>query len=124
MFVLAVFGVWMSCASGYVWPNPKLDEMEKLLCEQSGRDTGNIVAVARGYNGPLGVNGHDFGAEQIRNAYDDMATADVHTGVGGMDASVAFEQDRDENRGKALTKLVHPSTPISPLVPPCPTCLR
>ncbi|UKZ55983.1 hypothetical protein TrVGV298_009807 [Trichoderma virens] len=46
--------------------------------------------------------GRSFGAEWIRNAYHDMATADVQAGTGGIDASIVFEKDRPENPGSAF----------------------
>lgn len=41
-------------------------------------------------------------AEWIRTAYHDMATHDVATGTGGLDASILFETDREENVGDAF----------------------
>jgi hypothetical protein len=39
-----------------------------------------------------------------RNAYHDMATADVLAGTGGVDASIIYETDRDENVGAAFSE--------------------
>jgi len=40
--------------------------------------------------------------EWLRTAFHDMATADVAAGTGGLDASIAFELDRPENKGRAI----------------------
>lgn len=48
------------------------------------------------------ISGRLAAAEWIRVAYHDMATADVEAGTGGLDASISFETDRDENKGPAF----------------------
>ncbi|KAJ3499036.1 hypothetical protein NLG97_g651 [Lecanicillium saksenae] len=53
------------------------------------------VPFGTGRNGP---------AEWIRTAYHDMANADVVAGTGGIDASIGFELDRDENPGKGFNE--------------------
>lgn len=42
--------------------------------------------------------GASIGAEWLRLAYHDVATHDVDSGTGGLDASIAFELDRVEVR--------------------------
>ncbi|KAA8565636.1 hypothetical protein EYC84_009487 [Monilinia fructicola] len=46
--------------------------------------------------------GRQTAAEWIRTAYHDMATHDIETGLGGLDASIAFELGRAENPGAAF----------------------
>ena len=48
------------------------------------------------------IKGRQNAAEWIRTAYHDMSTHDVATGEGGLDASIMFELDRDENKGDAF----------------------
>lgn len=48
------------------------------------------------------VEGRQNAAEWIRTAYHDMATHDAAAGTGGLDASIMFELDRDENVGSAF----------------------
>ena len=36
------------------------------------------------------------------SAYHDMATFDIDTGLGGLDASIGFETDRPQNIGSAM----------------------
>ncbi|UKZ50471.1 hypothetical protein TrVGV298_004734 [Trichoderma virens] len=69
-----------------------------------------VRALENVTNGPaeraLGI-GRSFGAEWIRNAYHDMATADVFSGTGGLDASIVFEMDRPENVGDAFQETLN-----------------
>ncbi|EGR44548.1 Hypothetical protein TRIREDRAFT_112128 [Trichoderma reesei QM6a] len=95
-----------------VWPDPKVDELEKLLYEQENPfdGPGGLASFVDGCSGPaeraLGI-GRSFGAEWIRNAYHDMSTADVVAGTGGLDASIVFEMDRPENIGDAFQETLN-----------------
>ncbi|KAL7940295.1 heme peroxidase [Trichoderma barbatum] len=99
--------LWLPTKASYVWPNEKIDELERELYEQENPFDGpaGTVSFVAGCSGPaegvLGI-GRSFGAEWIRNAYHDMATADVSAGTGGLDASIVFEMDRPENVGDAF----------------------
>lgn len=48
------------------------------------------------------VEGVQNAAEWVRTAYHDMATHDAAAGTGGIDASILFEGDREENPGTAF----------------------
>ncbi|EHK47152.1 hypothetical protein TRIATDRAFT_46525 [Trichoderma atroviride IMI 206040] len=86
--------------SEYIWPNAKTDLLESMLYEQQGFGSGNSPAtfIVPCDKVPFGT-GRNGAAEWLRTAYHDMATADVVTGVGGLDASIGFEVNRDENPG-------------------------
>ncbi|KAL6872280.1 heme peroxidase [Trichoderma longibrachiatum] len=98
--------------ANYIWPDPKIDELEKLLYEQENPfdGPGSLASFVDGCSGPaeraLGI-GRSFGAEWIRNAYHDMSTADVSAGTGGLDASIVFEMDRLENIGDAFQETLN-----------------
>ncbi|KAL6697029.1 heme peroxidase [Trichoderma pleuroticola] len=98
---------WLPTEADYIWPNAQIDELERELYEQENPfdGPGSTVSFVDGCSGPaeraLGI-GRSFGAEWIRNAYHDMATADVSAGTGGLDASIVFEMDRSENVGDAF----------------------
>ncbi|KAK4081296.1 CAZyme family AA2 [Trichoderma aggressivum f. europaeum] len=98
---------WLPTKADYIWPNARIDELERELYEQENPfdGPGSTVSFVDGCSGPaeraLGI-GRSFGAEWIRNAYHDMATADVSAGTGGLDASIVFEMDRSENVGDAF----------------------
>ncbi|PON20567.1 hypothetical protein TGAM01_v210525 [Trichoderma gamsii] len=86
--------------SEYIWPNAKTDLLESMLYEQQGFGSGNSPAtfIVPCDKVPFGT-GRNGAAEWLRTAYHDMATADVVTGIGGLDASIGFEVNRDENPG-------------------------
>jgi hypothetical protein len=87
-------------ATTYTWPS-ETDFLESLLYEQMGHGTSTLaLTVAPCGNFPLG-EGRSAPAEWIRTAYHDMATADVTSGIGGLDASIGFELDRAENPGRS-----------------------
>ena len=86
-------------ADTYTWPSDT-DHLETLLYEQIGHSTFGLAALVAPCNlgSPFG-EGRSTPAEWLRTAYHDMATADVQAGTGGLDASIGFELDRDENPG-------------------------
>ncbi len=91
-------------ASSYTWPDAKIDLLESMLYEQSGHDVNSPASfVVPCGKVTFGV-GRNGAAEWIRTAYHDMATADVVAGTGGIDASIGFELDRDENPGSGFNE--------------------
>ncbi|KAK3293980.1 heme peroxidase [Chaetomium fimeti] len=98
--VLTLLAPLLWPTSAYTWPNTDTDILEAIYYQQIGYDGRRFSAFVRtcetGNNlGP----GRTNSAEWIRTAYHDMATADVETGIGGMDASIGFERSRQENVG-------------------------
>jgi hypothetical protein len=90
-------------AQAYVWPDDSIDELEEMLYNLSSGPATDI----RNCSGPsefdsTGKSGRTNAADWIRTAFHDMATADVSAGTGGLDASIAFEQHRTENIGRAF----------------------
>ncbi|KAL7940999.1 heme peroxidase [Trichoderma barbatum] len=86
--------------TGYIWPNAQTDLLESMLYEQQGFNAGHspatfIVPCEKVVFG----KGRNGAAEWLRTAYHDMATADVVNGIGGIDASIGYEVNRDENVG-------------------------
>ncbi|KAH8894419.1 heme peroxidase [Thozetella sp. PMI_491] len=98
VFAFTLASSWVSVMSDYVWPNES-DDLEQILYEQSS-DVATLVRDCIG-GGTAGTN---IGAEWLRNAYHDMATADVDAGTGGLDASIVFESNRPENVGHAFSE--------------------
>ncbi|UKZ52527.1 hypothetical protein TrVGV298_006304 [Trichoderma virens] len=84
---------------GNIWP-AKTDLLESMLYEQQGFNSGNspatFIVPCEKVSFGTGRNG---AAEWLRTAYHDMATADVANGIGGIDASIGYEVNRDENPG-------------------------
>jgi hypothetical protein len=101
MRYLALAALTSIAQADYVWPGPN-DHMEDLLYLQSGFSRfgfiDGILSCAFGQN----IRGRQNSAEWIRTAYHDMSTADVETGIGGLDASIMFETSRGENKGSAI----------------------
>jgi len=92
---------------GYRWPDPKIDHLEMLLYQHFGvsgleGSIGAFLTPEFCFGTQLAQAGRSIGAEWIRTAYHDMATADVPAGAGGIDASIGFETSRPENPGKAF----------------------
>lgn len=108
----------------YVWPS-ELDEIEDLLSLQSGyirngfidgngripvdppmAETNEwLILPSLGVN-PCSFNSHNPGrqtaAEWVRTVFHDIATHDATAGTGGLDASIMFETEREENVGAAF----------------------
>lgn len=84
------------------WPSPQ-DELEDIMFLTSGH-------LARSFPAPItpcgtsstGDAGRVQAAEWIRTAFHDMAPGSVYTGVGGLDASIAYETRSGENLGPAF----------------------
>ncbi|OTA98466.1 hypothetical protein M426DRAFT_325969 [Hypoxylon sp. CI-4A] len=98
---LGLFHASSVLAADYIWPS-KLDYLEDLLGLIDGYVkegfADGVLTCAFGNNQP----GRQNAAEWIRTAYHDMSTHDIATGTGGLDASIMFELDRDENVGDAF----------------------
>ncbi|PVF94577.1 heme peroxidase [Serendipita vermifera] len=96
-----------SLVRAYKWPNPLHDELDHYLFDQQGYNTGATV-----FQGGIPQCSHFFGAdtfgrqnaaEWLRTAFHDAATHDSAAGTGGIDASIAVEADREENKGTAVS---------------------
>ncbi|KAF3067686.1 WSC domain-containing protein [Trichoderma lentiforme] len=98
-YTLATCSLWLPTNADNVWPNEATDELEKMLFEQQNPFESSLATFAVPCSASGLAIGRGFGAEWIRNAYHDMATADVQAGTGGIDASIVFEKDRPENPG-------------------------
>ncbi|KAL6793050.1 heme peroxidase [Trichoderma sp. SZMC 28012] len=103
-FLSAVAKLGLVAGSAYaeteqIWP-AKTDLLESMLFEQQGFNSQNspatFIVPCEKVTFGTGRNG---AAEWLRTAYHDMATADVENGIGGIDASIGFEVNRDENPG-------------------------
>lgn len=87
------------------WPNRLVEELDHLLVDNEGF---NNAGFSRGVTpcniyiqGPQ-TTGRQTSAQWMRVAFHDFATADIHSGTGGIDASIGWETDRPENSGQAM----------------------
>ncbi|KAK0609790.1 WSC domain-containing protein [Lasiodiplodia hormozganensis] len=85
----------------YVWPS-KYDYLEDLLYLQSGYIREGFVDGVNPCSFSSAGEGRQTAAEWVRTAYHDMSTHDAAAGTGGLDASIMFETERDENVGDAF----------------------
>ncbi|ETW81281.1 heme peroxidase 8 [Heterobasidion irregulare TC 32-1] len=88
-------------------PNPILvsNELEHLLVDTGGANDGGFkraITPCTNYVEGSQLLGRETAAQWIRVAFHDFVTADVGTGVGGLDASIGFETLRAENSGTAM----------------------
>ncbi|KAF7350334.1 Peroxidase [Mycena venus] len=83
-------------ARAYVWPGPY-----DLLEDEYTVSTvlGDFIEPC---SAPVLPGIRLAAAEWLRTAYHDMATHNVSTGLGGLDASIGFETDRPQNIGSAM----------------------
>ncbi|KAK6585171.1 hypothetical protein PZA11_001898 [Diplocarpon coronariae] len=83
------------------WPD-KNDEFEQIMYVSAGYARRGFLDFISPCSFSDVGKGRINAAEWIRTAYHDMATADVDAGTGGLDASLMFETERDENVGDAV----------------------
>lgn len=102
--------IMQNCPSvvAYTWPDPQIDLLESIRFQQNGfRQYGLAFGVVPCHSmANMQETGRSDSAEWFRTAYHDMATADVQAGTGGIDSSIAFETDREENKGKAFNESI------------------
>ncbi|KAJ7592204.1 heme peroxidase [Mycena floridula] len=83
-----------------------MDELEHLLVDTAGFNDGRfrsaITPCTNYISSPNQLLGRETAAQWIRVAFHDFATANVHLGTGGIDASIGFETLRPENSGAAM----------------------
>jgi hypothetical protein len=96
-----ISSLWLANSMAYTWPDPKIDPIEDLYVGSA------FIAPIQSCDGtfPRGP-GTQTAAEWLRTAYHDMATADVVAGTGGIDGSIGFETDRQENKGAAFNNSI------------------
>ncbi|OJD32177.1 wsc domain-containing protein [Diplodia corticola] len=85
----------------YVWPS-QYDYLEDLRYLQSGYIREGFVDGVNPCDFSSAGAGRQTAAEWVRTAYHDMSTHDAAAGTGGLDASIMFETERDENVGDAF----------------------
>ncbi|KAH6645225.1 WSC domain-containing protein [Truncatella angustata] len=85
----------------YIWPSEH-DFLEDILYLQSGYIHFGFIDGVSPCSFGTNIEGRQNAAEWIRTAYHDMSTHDAAAGTGGLDASILFELDREENPGSAF----------------------
>ncbi|TVY88213.1 WSC domain-containing protein [Lachnellula willkommii] len=81
----------------------KMEEMEHILVDNNGANSDGFVNAVSPCSSYVGRNGPDSGeqssAQWVRFVFHDSVTANLAAGTGGIDASLGFESDRNENLG-------------------------
>ncbi|KAI0016374.1 heme peroxidase [Xylariomycetidae sp. FL0641] len=85
-------------AAEYVWPD-KNDELEDLMFLQSGYIHNGFIDEVNPCSFGTNIKGRQNAAEWVRAGFHDMITHDAAAGTGGLDASIIFEKNREENPG-------------------------
>ncbi|KAJ7303827.1 heme peroxidase [Mycena albidolilacea] len=83
-------------AAVFNWPDPLIDNIDDQLYRPFFSPVSTFA---------LGCGQRDntsIAAEWLRIAYHDMATHDIDSGTGGLDASIAYELDRPQNIGVGM----------------------
>ncbi|KAH8651091.1 WSC domain-containing protein [Xylariales sp. PMI_506] len=93
--------MFYAAAAGYSWPS-QYDYLEDLLYLQTGYIHHGFLDEVNPCAFGVNEEGRQSAAEWIRTAFHDMATHDAIAGSGGLDASIMFELNREENPGVAF----------------------
>ncbi|KAI0192223.1 heme peroxidase [Xylaria flabelliformis] len=93
----------------FYYPNPQVSQLEHILVDNWGAYASNFssaITPCTRYVTEIGEaadnSGRTTSAQWLRVVFHDFVTADVGAGTGGVDASIAFETFREENKGSAF----------------------
>ncbi|OTA66020.1 heme peroxidase [Hypoxylon sp. EC38] len=93
----------------FYYPSPAAWALEHILVDNWGAYASNFssaITPCENYVTEVGLpaikSRRTTAAQWLRVAFHDFATADVATGTGGVDASIGFETEREENSGTAF----------------------
>ncbi|KAF8634221.1 hypothetical protein AX17_004263, partial [Amanita inopinata Kibby_2008] len=96
---LVALALAQASLGAYVWP-AKTDDLEDVILNDSGFNAAGVGGrIQRCGDAGRGGPGAQVAATWLRTAYHDMATFVAAEGAGGLDASIVFETDRQENVG-------------------------
>ncbi|KAJ7512054.1 L-ascorbate oxidase [Mycena galericulata] len=96
-FVLCITSV----RADYQWPSLQYDALEEFLYEGTRPDGSSLAELVTPCKLRGGTN-TTVAAEWLRLVYHDVATHDISDGSGGLDGSIVFETDREENVGAGM----------------------
>ncbi|KAJ7207103.1 L-ascorbate oxidase [Mycena pura] len=94
-------GLATICAADYQWPLQPYDALEDFFYEGARPDGSSMGNLVRPCKLRSGTN-TTVAAEWVRLVYHDTATHNVSDGTGGLDGSIFFETNRDENSGMGM----------------------
>ncbi|KAJ7136023.1 heme peroxidase [Mycena epipterygia] len=88
-------------AAEYQWPSLQYDALEEFLYEGARPDGSSMADLVRPCKLRGGTN-TTVAAEWVRLVYHDIATHNASEGTGGLDGSIFFETNRQENVGAGM----------------------
>ncbi|KAL1862854.1 hypothetical protein Daus18300_008351 [Diaporthe australafricana] len=80
------------------WPSP-IDDLEEIMYQHRIFKSRNFADTISPCSNEASGPGRQVAAEWLRVAFHDMATADVRTGMGGLDGSLQYQLDDGESKG-------------------------
>ncbi|KAI0114586.1 heme peroxidase [Hypoxylon sp. NC0597] len=93
----------------FYYPSPAASALEHILVDNWGAYASNFssaITPCDNYVTEVGLpainSRRTTAAQWLRVAFHDFATADIAAGTGGLDASIGFETEREENSGTAF----------------------
>lgn len=93
----------------FYYPSPAASALEHILVDNWGAYASNFssaITPCENYVTEVGLpainSRRTTSAQWLRVAFHDFATADIAAGTGGLDASIGFETEREENSGTAF----------------------
>lgn len=98
--VFGLLGLVFPAYADPTWPND-FDDFEEVMYQVFGFKARRFADMVYPCNNEP-VPGRFNSAEWLRTGFHDMATANAFFGTGGLDASLQYELDNDENGGPAF----------------------
>ena len=84
------------------WPNPSSDELEDIMFLNTGYRSKQFPKAVTPCSFSSQGPGRIAAAEWLRTGFHDMATANIYSQTGGIDASLVYELNSGENIGAAF----------------------
>lgn len=98
--VLGLVGLAYTVHADPTWPND-FDDFEEIMYQVFGSRARSFADMVFPCNNEL-TPGRFNSAEWLRTGFHDMATGNTFFGTGGLDASLQYEIDNEENGGPAF----------------------
>ena len=116
-FLLAISRASLVLAQG-VQLRDQTEEIEHLLVDNFGFNSNAFISAVSpclnyfGFASDPKNRGEQTSAQWVRFAFHDFVTANLGAGTGGLDASLGFESDRDENLGLFVNDTLEFMVPV------------
>ncbi|KAH8733408.1 heme peroxidase [Ilyonectria robusta] len=109
--ILSTMYLGFCAAADPTWPS-EVDELEEIMFQltsfRARQFSDTVSPCSKEASGP----GRQNAAEWLRTAFHDMSTANIASGTGGLDASIQYELNSDENAGPGLRTTLESMAPF------------